>query len=125
MPTLIDSSLWVHQLRRNGHGEKRARVEALLLGGQAAWCPPVRLELWRGVRNEAERKALRDYGAILPDYPMPSEVWEMAVRLSDTGRRAGLTFPFADLLICACAKFHRLELAHADAHFEQMAALAE
>jgi predicted nucleic acid-binding protein len=115
MPTLIDSSLWVHQLRRNGDLEKRARVEALLLNGQAAWCAPVRLELWRGVRSEAERKALRAYQTILPDYSMPPEVWEMAIRLSDAGRRTGLTFPFADLLICACARFHRLELAGVDA----------
>jgi predicted nucleic acid-binding protein len=123
MPTIVDSSLWVHQLRRNGDAGQRARVEALLVSGEAAWCPPVRLELWRGVRNDAERKVLRAYEAVLPDYPILPDVWKVAMSISDDGRKAGLTFPFADLLICACARFHRLDLAAADAHFEQMAAL--
>ena len=32
---------------------KRDRVNALLASGKAAWCPAVRLELWRGVTNDA------------------------------------------------------------------------
>jgi mannose-6-phosphate isomerase-like protein (cupin superfamily) len=68
MPVLVDSSLWVHQLRKSGDPAKRDRVNALLESGEAAWCPPVRLELWRGVTNGAERKTLRRYDALLPDY---------------------------------------------------------
>ena len=59
MAVLVDSSLWVHQLRRSGDRAKRERVNALLEAGLAAWCPPVRLELWRGVVTESERAALR------------------------------------------------------------------
>jgi len=55
----ITSSLWVQQLRRRGDPAKRDRVNALLESGEAARCPPVRLELWRGVTNDAERKTLR------------------------------------------------------------------
>ena len=54
MPVLVDSSLWVHQLRKSGDPTKRDRVNALLDSGEAAWCPAVRLELWRGVTNDAE-----------------------------------------------------------------------
>ena len=68
MPVLVDSSLWVHQLRKSGDPAKRDRVNALLESGEAAWCPAVRLELWRGVTNDAERKTLRRYEASLPDY---------------------------------------------------------
>ena len=120
---LVDSSLWVHQLRKGGDPVKRERVNGLLQNGLAAWCPPVRLELWRGVTNDAERKTLRRYEALLPDYEISSAVWERAVRLADRGRAAGVTGPFADLLIFACAKEHRLDLAHDDAHFEQLARL--
>lgn len=120
---LVDSSLWVHQLRKGGEPAKRDRVNALLQSGLAAWCPPVRLELWRGVTNDAERKTLRHYEALLPDYEISSAVWERAVRLADRGRAAGVTAPLADLLIFACAKEHRLDLAHDDAHFEQLAKL--
>jgi predicted nucleic acid-binding protein len=86
MPVLVDSSLWVHQLRRSGDPAKRARVNALLESGEAAWCPPVRLELWRGITNDAERKTLRRYEALLPDYEISPEVWDRSIRLADRGR---------------------------------------
>lgn len=117
---LVDSSLWVHQLRKGGERAQRDRVNALLQSGLAVWCPPVRLELWRGVTNDAERKTLRHYEALLPDYDVSSAVWERAVRLADRGRAAGVTAPLADLLIFACAKEHGLDLAHDDSHFVQL-----
>ena len=123
MPVLVDSSLWVHQLRKSGESAKRDRVNALLAGGEAAWCQPVRLELWRGVTNDAERKTLRHYGKLLPQYEISSDVWERAVRLADRGRATGLTVPLADLLIFACAKVHEVEVAHDDAHFDELAKL--
>jgi predicted nucleic acid-binding protein len=120
MAVLVDSSLWVHQLRKGGDPAKRARVNALLHGGSAVWCAPVRLELWRGVTNDAERKTLRHYEALLPDYEISSAVWELAMQLADRGRAAGVTVPLADLLIFACAKTHGLDLAHDDTHFVQL-----
>jgi predicted nucleic acid-binding protein len=117
---LVDSSLWVHQLRKGGDPVKRERVNGLLQIGLAVWCPPVRLELWRGVTNDVERKTLRRYEALLPDYEISSSVWERAVRLADRGRAAGVTAPLADLLIFACAREHRLDLAHDDSHFTQL-----
>lgn len=117
---LVDTSLWVHQLRKGGDPAKRERVNVLLQNGAAVWCPPVRLELWRGVTNDAERKALRHYEALLADYAISSGVWERAIRLADRGRAAGVTAPLADLLIWACAKEHSLDLAHDDSHFTQL-----
>lgn len=123
MAVLVDSSLWVHQLRKGGDPLKRDRVNALLESGEAAWCPTVRLELWRGVTNDAERKTLRRYEALLPDYEITGEIWERAIRLADRGRASGATVPLADLLIFACATIHGLDVAHDDAHFETLAAL--
>jgi hypothetical protein len=60
----------VHQLRKRGDPAKRDRVRALLESGEAAWCPAVRLELWRGVSTDAGRKTLRRYELLLPDYEM-------------------------------------------------------
>ena len=125
MAVLVDSSLWVHQLRKGGEPAKRDRVNALLESGLAAWCPVVRLELWRGVTNDAERKTLRQYEKLLPEYEISSNVWERAVRLADRGRAAGITVPLADLLIFACAKIHELDLAHDDAHFDELAKIEE
>ncbi len=123
MPVLVDSSLWVHQLRRSGDRAKRDRVNALLESGEAAWCPVVRLELWRGVTNDAERKTLRRYEALLPDYEMSAGVWALAVRLANRARASGVTVPLADLLIFTCAKTHGLHISHDDAHFDELAKL--
>jgi predicted nucleic acid-binding protein len=120
MAVLVDSSLWVHQLRRSGDRAKRDRVNALLTSGEAAWCPPVRLELWRGVTNDAERKTLRQYESVLTQFEISAEVWERAVRFADRGRAAGITIPLADLLVFACARVHAVDLAHDDAHFEEL-----
>ena len=99
----------------------RGRVNALLESGEAAWCPVVRLELWRGVTNDAERKTLRRYEALLPDYEISAEVWDRSIQLADRGRASGITIPLADLLIFACAKIHGLEVAHDDSHFDELA----
>ena len=120
MAVLVDSSLWVHQLRKGGDPAKRDRVNALLREGVAAWCAPVRLELWRGVSNDAERHTLRRYEAVIPEYEISTPVWEAAIRLADRGRASGVTAPLADLLIFACAAVHGLDLAHDAAHFEQI-----
>jgi predicted nucleic acid-binding protein len=125
MPVLVDSSLWVHQLRKSGDAAKRDRVNALLENGEAAWCPVVRLELWRGVTNDAERKTLRRYEALLHDYEISTDVWTLSIQLADRARASGVTVPLADLLIFACAKIHGLEVAHDDTHFDELLKLEE
>ena len=125
MPVLVDSSLWVHQLRKSGDPAKRDRVNDLLESGEAAWCPAVRLELWRGVTNDAERKTLRRYEASLPDYETSTEVWQRSIRLADRARASGVTVPLADLLIFTCARTYGLELAHDDTHFDELTRLEE
>jgi predicted nucleic acid-binding protein len=123
MPVLVDSSLWVHQLRRRGDPARRGQVEALLQSGTACWCPPVRLELWRGVTSDAERRALQQFDALLPSYAITEAVWEYATQLADRGRAAGVSLPLSDLLVFACARVHDLQLAHDDDHFRQLAKL--
>jgi predicted nucleic acid-binding protein len=123
MPVIVDSSLWVHQLRKSGDPAKRDRVNALLASGEAAWCPAVRLELWRGVTNDVERKTLRRYEALLPNYEISPEVWDRSMQLADRGRAAGFTVPVVDLLIFACARFNGLAVAHDDSHFDELAKL--
>ena len=123
MAVLVDSSLWVHQLRKSGDPAHRDRVNALLASGEAAWCPAVRLELWRGVTNDVERKTLRRYEALLPSYEISPEVWDRSIQLADRARSAGLTVPLADILIFACAKLNAIDVAHDDRHFDELAKL--
>lgn len=120
---LIDTSAWVQQLRRQGDPVVKARVNELLRSGQASWCALVRLELWAGVRGDAEREALRAYEQVIPEHAITDGVWSLACELGDRARRGGLTFPPADLLIAACARHHQLEVEHADVHFDALGRL--
>lgn len=115
---LVDTSSWVHQLRAKGDPEIRSRVENLLRQGRAAWCAPVRLELWAGVGRSPEDEVLRHYAAVLPDFPITPATWVEAERIAEKCRNQGLRAPAMDLLIAACARCHNLELEHADTHFD-------
>ena len=117
---LVDTSSWIHQQRSKGDPVIQRRVEELLLSGLAAWCPVTRLELWTGVRNERERQILRDYEQVIPELPINDEVWEMACGFAERGRAQGKTFPSNDLLIAACAVWHKVELEHSDKHFDEI-----
>ena len=83
----------------------------------------MRLELWRGVTNDAERKTLRRYEALIPDYAISAEVWQRSIQLADRARTSGVTVPLPDLLIFSCARIHGLEVAHDDIHFEELSQL--
>jgi len=120
---LVDTSSWVHQIRRRGDPAIRVRVEQLLRAGDAAWCPAVRLELWAGVGSEADRKLLRDYEQRIPELPITEAVWREAYALAGRCRQAGKTAPPHDILIAACARHHGAEIEHEDAHFDLLARL--
>jgi predicted nucleic acid-binding protein len=121
---LVDTSCWVEALRRQGDPAVRARLEELVKSGEAAWCAPIRLELWAGIGSEKERRVLREFEALIRDYRVTDEVWRAACDLADLGRRRGKTFPVTDLLIAACAKYYRIEIEHADKHFTEIAKLS-
>jgi predicted nucleic acid-binding protein len=120
---LIDTSAWIHQMRAKGDPLVRARVEALLRAGEAVWCDMVRLEIWAGVGNERERRALREYEAVVPKLPIDAGVWQAAVDLASRARGAGKTVPASDILICACARQQGVAIEHADAHFDMLEGL--
>jgi predicted nucleic acid-binding protein len=118
--TIVDSSSWIETLRPNGDPAVRSRVESLLNAGHAAWCPMIRLELWRGVRAGAERRVLEFLEPRMQLFEITDGVWEMAVRLMLKARMSGLTAPPADVLIVATAHFHHVALEHCDQHMEQL-----
>lgn len=116
--TMVDSSSWIHALRRKGDVSVRARVQHLLDNRMAAWCEMVRLELWTGVRNDDERRALEVLDKTLPRMPITNNVWSAAVNYGSRARAAGLT-----VLIFACAKEYGLSIEHKDRHYELLDAL--
>jgi predicted nucleic acid-binding protein len=120
---LIDTSSWIHLLRPNGDPAVRTRVERALQGGEACWCPIVRLELWNGAGGEREKKALKDFERLLPELAIDDDVWRGAYEFARKARSAGVSIPATDLLIAACARRHDAELEHSDSDFTQLAKL--
>ncbi len=100
-------------------------MEDLLRRGQAAWCAPVRLELWAGVNSDQERRILRHYEKVLPDFPVTADVWREACALGSAARGKGIRIPAFDLLIAACARHHGAGIESADSHFDLKADLAK
>lgn len=121
--TLVDTSAWIEYLRP-GLSETGERVEALVLGDEAAWCDMVMLELWNGARGQAEKRKLEELRGMTHRLATTDEVWQLAHRLAARCRDRGKTFPAADILVAACAVHHGAGLEHKDAHFTDLLPLA-
>ena len=115
---LIDSSSWIHALRKDGDPAVRARVHNLLLQDEAAWCDIVRVELWRGVSKKNEISFLKELEKSIVLLPVTAEVWDLACELAQKCRVQGTPIPTTDIVIVACARVHKVELEHVDKHFE-------
>lgn len=120
---LVDSSVWIDALRQSGPADIRQRLQMLLEAGEAAWCAAIRLELWPGTRDARERRILVQYQSIVTDLPVTQGVWAHAIELAERARSKGMSCPYPDLLIHACARVNRVELLHRDKHFDQLASL--
>jgi predicted nucleic acid-binding protein len=116
--TLVDTSSWIEQLRRDGDPAVRARVEALLVAGEAAWCPIVELELWNGARGDREITVIQQMAQILVSLDIDRDVWSTANAMARSSRERGVTVPATDILVAACAKRHGVRLEHHDRHFD-------
>jgi predicted nucleic acid-binding protein len=80
----------------------------------------IRLELWRGARAGAERRALKFLESRISNLAIDERVWEGAVRLMNSARDDGLTAPATDVLIVATALHHRVPVEHCDDHLERL-----
>ena len=115
---LIDSSSWIHALRKDGDPGIRAKVHQLLVEDEAAWCDLVRVELWRGVSKKKEVSFLREMEQSIRLLPVTPEVWNLACELAQKCRIQGTPVPTTDIVIAACALFHKVGLEHSDKHYE-------
>lgn len=121
--TLVDTSSWVEYLRKR-ESEAAERVEGLVLKGEAAWCDMTLVELWNGARGSTEQRELSLMEKEIDLFAVDRDVWQMTRRLARACRNSGLTIPPADLVICACATYHHLQVEHCDEHFAKILPLA-
>ncbi len=121
---LIDSSSWIHALRKNGDSIVRDRVQNLLFEDSVAWCDIVRVELWRGVSTKKEELFLKSLEESITLLPIDKRVWDYACTLGQKTRLIGKPVPATDIIIVACARIHAVEVEHCDAHIEMLLKLS-
>jgi predicted nucleic acid-binding protein len=117
---LVDSSVWIESLRRNGDLRVKLAIDGLLEAYEAQWCTPVRLEVLGGARKD-ERARLGKYFSVVPYRCSREDDWERAIALAWRLRDNGLTVPWLDVLIAAIAIHDGTRLYSIDAHFGEIA----
>jgi len=117
---LIDTSAWIHALRRAGAAETAAAVGEATTSGRAVLCDMILLELWNGATSEDDKETLRQLESGLELLETSAEVWTRARKMARQSRAAGVTVPATDLIIAACADHYEVELLHQDAHFDRL-----
>lgn len=118
---LIDTSAWIHVLRKSGPPGAREAVGRILSERRGATTGMVTLELLGGTRNRKEYQELSEDLKALHYLPVTDEISTAASFLSHEIRRKGFHVPATDHLIASVAVANRCQLLHADRHFDLLA----
>ena len=120
-PVLVDTSAWLFALRKDFLPEIKDRIDFLLKENLVLITGIIRLELLAGTRSEEEYNRLKRRLWGLESIATDDLLWEMACEMGFKLRRKGITVPYTDILICACALSQDCRVLHADNHFDLMA----
>jgi predicted nucleic acid-binding protein len=120
---LVDTSAWIEVFR------KPAGMDVRQLGDldEIVTCLPVIQEVLQGFTDEAALRTAREAMWSFPvvESPLSAGVFEEAVALYRTARRAGVTVRSGvDCLIAACALRHAFTVVHVDRDFDVIASVA-
>lgn len=116
---LVDSSVWIESLRREGRIEVKLALEGLLDEYEAAWCGPVKLEVLGGARVQ-DREKLEEHFSCIPYFHMKDAAWDTAKRIAWRLRDRGCNPPWNDILIATLSVLAECRVYSIDKHFRQM-----
>jgi predicted nucleic acid-binding protein len=116
---LVDSSVWIEGLRREGRLDVKLALENLLEEYEAAWCGPVKLEVLGGARVK-DREKLETHFTFIPYLPMNDAIWESAKNLAWRLRDRGCVAPWNDILIASLSREADCRVFAVDKHFEMI-----
>lgn len=127
MSVLVDTAIWSLALRRRpqhqGAAERR-RVEAwrtLVGDGRVRLTGVIRQEVLSGIRDEREFERLRERLDAFEDVVAETADHERAATFFNTCRAVGISPGAIEVLICAIAVRHGLEIFTTDADFARYA----
>jgi predicted nucleic acid-binding protein len=116
---LVDSSVWIEAMRRQGDLLSKVALRALLEEYEAATCSPVLLEVLGGARKE-ERKGMQEDFSVIPHIQAGPKDWTAAVENAWKLRDHGHSLPWNDVLIGTIALRRQLRTYANDKHFAIM-----
>ncbi len=117
---LVDTSVWIEVFRRR----PRIKLEAVIDFDDVVTCLPVIQEVLQGFADPRAFAIAREalYALPIVESPLRAEVFDEAVQLYRTARRAGYTIRSgADCLIAACALRNGLTVLHHDRDYGALA----
>lgn len=117
---LVDTSVWVEVLRK----PPRVDLEAVVAFDEIVTCLPVVQEVLQGIDDERAFQVAREalYALPIVEAPLTQGVFDEAVSLYRTARRAGVTVRSSvDCLIAACALRNGVTVLHYDRDFPSLA----
>ena len=120
---LVDSSAWIELFRDSRRSEPTAPFDL----EEVVTCLPVIQEVLQGFDDQAAYRVAREAMFALPvvESPLTEGVFELAVDLFRSARRAGFTVRSGvDCLIGACALRNSLPVMHHDRDFDALARVA-
>jgi len=120
-PVLVDTSAWLFALRKDFLPEIKDRLDLLLKENLVLTSGIIKLELLAGTRSEAEYDRLKARLSGLESIETDDLLWGNACETGFKLRRNGVTVPYTDILISACALSRGCMVLHADSHFDLMA----
>lgn len=115
---LVDTSAWLLPLRKNFLPKVKDRIDHLLKEDVVITTGIVKLEILGGTKTEREFQRLKTRLNALDAVETDVELWDRAYGLAFKLRRKGVTLPYTDILIAACALNAKAIILHADAHFD-------
>ena len=113
---LVDTSVWIEFLRRNGDPSAKRVLAQLLQVEAAAYTCPVQFELLSGAKPN-EEDDLRDVLALSRHFQFEQADWRAAALLERQMRVKGLIIPRNDLFVATIAIRAGLVLVCRDNHF--------
>ena len=117
---LVDTSAWLFALRKDFIPEVKDRIDYLLKENAIITTGIIKLELLGGTKTQNEFQRLKTRLDSLDMVETDTALWEEAYQISFELRRKGITVPYTDILIAACALISESTVVHADAHFDLM-----
>jgi len=115
---LVDTSAWVLALRKNFLPAIKDRIDHLLKDNAIITTGIVKLEILGGTKTVKEFQRLKARLDALYTVKTDTSLWEEAYGLAFKLRRKGVTVPYTDILIAACAIKEEATVLHVDGHFD-------